>query len=118
MVFTVVLIFLNRYLAAPWPNLGYYWGDSLTHPMLITAFYIFDPKVTGSFVTRFESLSSADGLVGGLNRQPSDSYYKVLTQSCLLLNGFIFPCCFHAFLKNFFVPLVDINREGGGGPNF
>ena len=40
------------YLAAPRPTLGHYRGESLTHPMLITAFYIFDPKVTGSLVTR------------------------------------------------------------------
>ena len=44
--------FFNCYLAAPRPTLGHYRGDSLTHPMLITAFYIFDPKVTGSLVTR------------------------------------------------------------------
>ena len=45
--------FLNCYLAAPRPTLGHYRGDSLTHPMLITAFfYIFDTKVTGSLVTR------------------------------------------------------------------
>ena len=44
--------FFNCYLAAPWPTLGHYRGDSLTHPMLITAFYIFNPKVTGSLVTR------------------------------------------------------------------
>ena len=37
-------------MAAPRPTLGHYRGDSLTHPMLITAFYIFDPKVTGSLV--------------------------------------------------------------------
>ena len=42
----------NYYLAAPWPTLGHYGGDSLTHPMLITVFYIFDPRVTGSLVTR------------------------------------------------------------------
>ena len=37
-----------------WPlcPLIHYRGDSLTHPMLITAFYIFDPKVTGSLVMR------------------------------------------------------------------
>ena len=41
--------FFNCYLAAPCPNLGHYRG---THPMLITAFYIFDLRVTGSLVTR------------------------------------------------------------------
>ena len=52
-VFVVhVFFFFNCYLAAPRPTLGHYRGDSLTHPMLITAFYIFDPRVTGSLVTR------------------------------------------------------------------
>ena len=32
-------IFFNCYLAAPWPNLGHSQGDSLTNPMLITAFF-------------------------------------------------------------------------------
>ena len=44
--------FFNCYLAVPRPTLGHYRGDSLTHPMLITAFYMFDPKVTESLVTR------------------------------------------------------------------
>ena len=39
----------------PRPTLGYYWGYSLTYPMLITETYRgffknFNPKVTGSFV--------------------------------------------------------------------
>ena len=56
--------FFNCYLAAPRPTLGHYRGDSLTHPMLITAFfYIFDP-VTGSLVTRLGPLSPAEHLVG------------------------------------------------------
>ena len=35
-------------LAAPWLIFGYYWGNSLTHLMLITAFGLsmFGPKVT------------------------------------------------------------------------
>ena len=42
--------FFNCYLAAPRPALGHYRGGSLIHPMLITLFYIFDQKVTGSLV--------------------------------------------------------------------
>ena len=40
-------------------------------------------------------------------------------KSCLLLSDFIFSCCFHVILNNFFVPRVDVNREreGGGGSN-
>ena len=50
--FFVFVFFFNCYLAVPRPTLGHYRGDSLTHPMLITAFYMFDPKVTESLVTR------------------------------------------------------------------
>ena len=32
-----IYIYFN-YLAAPRPTLGHYWGDSLAHPVLITAF--------------------------------------------------------------------------------
>ena len=35
-------------------------------------------------------------------------------RSCLLLNNFMFSCCFHVFLNNFFVPWVDDNRGGWG----
>ena len=36
-------------LAAQWPNFDCYWGNSLTHPILLTAFGlpIFVPRVTG-----------------------------------------------------------------------
>ena len=44
------IYFFNCYLAAPGPNSGHYRGDSFNHPMLITAFYIFDPRVIGSLV--------------------------------------------------------------------
>ena len=45
--------FCNCYLADPWPTLGHSQGDSLTSPMLLTKFFnFFDPKVTGSLVTR------------------------------------------------------------------
>ena len=30
--------FFSCCLAVKWPNFGYYWGNSLTNPMLITAF--------------------------------------------------------------------------------
>ena len=32
------VIFFNFYLASPRPTLSHYRGDSLTHPMLVTAF--------------------------------------------------------------------------------
>ena len=46
--------FFNCYLAAPRPTSGHYRGDSLTHPMLITAFYILNPRVTRSLVVRLD----------------------------------------------------------------
>ena len=36
--------FFNFYLVAPWLTLDHYRGDSLTHPMLITAFYLVWPE--------------------------------------------------------------------------
>ena len=36
----IIIIFFNCYLAAPWPTLGHSQRDSLTNPMLITAFYL------------------------------------------------------------------------------
>ena len=59
--FTILLHLLNQvstlhffkcYLAALQQTLDHYQGDSLTRPMLITAEYIFDPKVTGKLVMR------------------------------------------------------------------
>ena len=47
--------FFNCYLAAPRPTLVHYRGGSLTHAMLITALFTFDPKVTRSLVTRLGS---------------------------------------------------------------
>ena len=35
-------------MADPRPTSGHYRGDSVTHPMLITVFYIFDLSVPGS----------------------------------------------------------------------
>ena len=46
----LVVFFFNCYLAVPRPTLDHYRGDSLTHPMLIAAFYIFGPGVNGSLV--------------------------------------------------------------------
>ena len=41
------LLFSNCYLAAPRSTLSHHWENTLTHPMLITVFYLFDPRVTG-----------------------------------------------------------------------
>ena len=40
------------FLTAPWPTLSHYRGDSLTQPMLITAFYILNWNVTRSLGRR------------------------------------------------------------------
>ena len=116
------LLFFNCYLAAPRPTLSHYRGDSLTHPMLITAFYIFEPKVTGSLATRFGSLSPAERLA-----EFEPGTFRFLLQrfnpKLSFVNDFTFSCCFHVFLKIFCVSPVDVNRgkgrgEGGGCPNF
>ena len=42
-------------LASPQPSLGHYRGESLTHPMLITASYLsFDQKFTRTLGTRWD----------------------------------------------------------------
>ena len=63
-------IFFNCYLAAPRPTLGHYRGDSLTHPMLITAFFLhFRPEGHREPRNEVGYLSLAERLVGGLNRE-------------------------------------------------
>ena len=42
-------------MAAPQPALGHYWGNSLAHPVLISAIFILDPKVTGSLVSGLDN---------------------------------------------------------------
>ena len=57
--------FFICYLAAPWPIFGHHWGESFTHPKLITAFLsIFNQKVTKSLVmSPFSSIDSELTLV-------------------------------------------------------
>ena len=54
------------FLTAIWLPHGQFWaiigGTASLNPMLMTAFYIFDPKITGSLVAR--SLSPVECLVG------------------------------------------------------
>ena len=58
-------IFFNCYLAAPRPTLGHYRGDSLTHPMLITAFFLhFRPEGHREPRNEVGYLSLAERLVG------------------------------------------------------
>ena len=49
-----ILNFFNCYLAAPYSTLGHYQGHSLTHLIIISAFYIFNPEVTRS-LTSFDN---------------------------------------------------------------
>ena len=44
--FNDATVFFNCYWDAPEPPMGHYRGDSLTHPILSTVLFIFDPKVT------------------------------------------------------------------------
>ena len=55
--------FFNCYLVAPQPTLGHYREDSLTHPMLITVFYWFQPKGHWEPYNKVGSLSLPKGLV-------------------------------------------------------
>ena len=54
----------NCYLAAPRPILGHFWEDSLTHPMLMNAFFHFRPEVHREPRNEVGSLSPAERLVG------------------------------------------------------
>ena len=56
--------FFNCYLAAPRPTSGHYRGDSLTHPMLITAFLHIRPEGHREPRSEVGSLSPAERLVG------------------------------------------------------
>ena len=58
------LIFLNCYLAAPRPSLGYYRGGSLTHPMLIACVLHIRPEGRREPRSGVGSLSPAECLVG------------------------------------------------------
>ena len=61
----LLFIFFNCYLAAPRPTLGHYQGDSLTHPMLIIAFFLhFQPEGHREPRNKVGSLSPAERLVG------------------------------------------------------
>ena len=61
----LVLFFLSCYLAAPRPTLGHSRGDSLTNPMLITAFFIhIRPEGHRGPRNKVGSLSPAERLVG------------------------------------------------------
>ena len=57
-------VFFNCYLAAPWPTLGHYWGDSFTNAMFITALHWFQPESHQEHHKEVGSLSSVRHLVG------------------------------------------------------
>ena len=57
-------IFFNCYLAAPRPTLGYYWGGSLTQPMLIAFILHIRREGYRDPHSGVGSLSPAKGLVG------------------------------------------------------
>ena len=84
LILFIFFYFFNCYLVDPRPTLCHCWGDSLTNPMLITAFDSrFDPKVAGSLVTRLgpQAWPSA---YWGLNRDPSTSHCNALTHYATL----------------------------------
>ena len=60
----IFFFFFNCYLAAPRPTLGHYRGDSLTHPILITAFLHIRPEGHREPRSEVGSLGPAERLVG------------------------------------------------------
>ena len=60
----VIFLFFNCYLATPRPTLGHYWGDCLTHPMLITCVLHIGPKGHWESCNEVGSLGPAEHLVG------------------------------------------------------
>ena len=60
----IYIYFFNYYLAAPRPTSGHYRGDSLTHPMLITAFVHVRPEGHREPRSEVGSLSPAERLAG------------------------------------------------------
>ena len=63
-IFFFFFFFFNYYLAAPRPTSGHYRGDSLTHPMLITAFVHVRPEGHREPRSEVGSLSPAERLAG------------------------------------------------------
>ena len=64
-IHTYFFFFFNCYLAAPQPTLGHSRGDSLTNPILITAFFVhIRPKGHREPRNEVRSLSPAKRLVG------------------------------------------------------
>ena len=57
-------IFLNCYLVAPRPTLRHYWGGSLTHLILVSAFLHIRPEDHREPRNEVGSLSPAKRLVG------------------------------------------------------
>ena len=56
----IVLVFFNRYLAAPQPTLDHSQGDSFTNSMLITACYLFRSEGHREPRSEVGSLSQAE----------------------------------------------------------
>ena len=65
--------FFNCYFAAPRSPLGHSQGDSLTNPMIITAFAQFQPEGHWEPCNVVGSLSPTKHLMG-FNQKPSNSY--------------------------------------------
>ena len=63
-MYSKFFFFFNYYLAAPRPTSGHYRGDSLTHPMLITAFVHVRPGGHREPHSEVGSLGPAERLVG------------------------------------------------------
>ena len=82
--------FLNIRLIALRPNMGHWWGGSLTHLMLITSLFILiDPKITKSFPRRLGPEAQSNASVGlrlETFQYRVDSLFQCATLSTMLHN--------------------------------
>ena len=82
-------------LVAPWPTLGHYWGGSLYHPILITAFLRFQLEGHQEPCNKVRSLSLAKYQ---RNRNSENKFFTptiqkriTLKRHCVLLTMNCFP---------------------------
>ena len=80
------MLFFFSYLTATRPALGHWWGNSLTHLLLISAHIWLDPKVTRSLAVRLVPKPSRTHQ-WDLHQEPTDSeltHYPALPLSTLI----------------------------------
>ena len=73
----LIRVFINSYLAAPWPTLNHFQGANLTNPKLINAFYLIWPKGHKKPRSKAVCLGPTKHLVG-LNWKPFNFNHNTL----------------------------------------